>query len=206
MLEKWTGKRLLKYVDDKKISGRLEARRVQFPLTLTSPDEIRITGKGGSVKTFPVRSKTGFESGITRGGAGVSARDIGLLKYAEDKKISSLAKAVSQREPDIQEQFLLPLATLDIANIPCKSDFVNRQTESVSGDTENDNRKINKIVFNKDESGNCLVPVGKADRRDSLSEEMNEAAGVGVAPTISALRRDPPPLLVCDHLRRLKRI
>ena len=51
----------------------------------------------------------------------------GLLKYADDKKISSLAKAVSQGEPDIQEQFLLPLATLDIENIPCKSDFVNHQ-------------------------------------------------------------------------------
>lgn len=51
----------------------------------------------------------------------------GFLKYADDKKISSLAKAVSQGEPDIQEQFLLPLATLDIENIPCKSDFVNHQ-------------------------------------------------------------------------------
>lgn len=51
----------------------------------------------------------------------------GLLKYADDKKISSFAKAVSQGEPDIQEQFLLPLATLDIENIPCKSDFVNHQ-------------------------------------------------------------------------------
>ena len=52
-------------------------------------------------------------------------QDKGLLKYVDDKKISSLAKAVSQSEPDIQEQFLLPLATLDIAKVPCKTDFVN---------------------------------------------------------------------------------
>lgn len=55
-------------------------------------------------------------------------------------------------------------------------------------DDNNDSKKINKIVFNKDELGNYLVTVGKVDRRDSISEINNIVVGVGVAPTISALR------------------
>ena len=53
---------------------------------------------------------------------------------------------------------------------------------------KNDIKKINKIVFNKDELGNYLVTVGKVDRRDGISEVDNIVVGVGVAPTISALR------------------
>lgn len=55
-------------------------------------------------------------------------------------------------------------------------------------DDINDIKKINKIVFNKDELGNYLVTVGKVDRRDGISEQYNTVVGVGVAPTISALR------------------
>lgn len=55
-------------------------------------------------------------------------------------------------------------------------------------DDKNDIKKINKIVFNKDELGNYLVTVGKVDRRDGISEINNSVVGVGVAPTISALR------------------
>lgn len=55
-------------------------------------------------------------------------------------------------------------------------------------DDKNDIKKINKIVFNKDELGNYLVTVGKVDRRDGISEIDNSVVGVGVAPTISALR------------------
>ena len=55
-------------------------------------------------------------------------------------------------------------------------------------DDENDISKINKIVFNKDELGNYLVTIDKVDRRDSISEKENVVVGVGVAPTISALR------------------
>ena len=55
-------------------------------------------------------------------------------------------------------------------------------------DDINNIEKINKIVFNKDELGNYLVTIGKVDRRDSISEQENVVVGVGVAPTISALR------------------
>lgn len=48
--------------------------------------------------------------------------------------------------------------------------------------------KINKLVFNKDELGNYVVTIGKVDRRDGISENYNMVVGVGVAPTISALR------------------
>ena len=59
-------------------------------------------------------------------------------------------------------------------------------------DDEENEKMINKIVFNKDKLGNYLVTVGKVNRRDSFSEAINEVVGVGVAPTISALRGEPP--------------
>ena len=59
-------------------------------------------------------------------------------------------------------------------------------------DDEENKKMINKLVFNKDKAGNYLVTVGKVNRMDSLSKSINEVVGVGVAPTISALRREPP--------------
>ena len=55
-------------------------------------------------------------------------------------------------------------------------------------DDKNDIKKINKIVFNKDELGNYLVTIGKVGRQNSISEKENIVVGVGVAPTISDLR------------------
>ncbi len=55
-------------------------------------------------------------------------------------------------------------------------------------DDKNDIKKINKIVFNKDELGNYLVTVGKVGRQNGISEKENIVVGVGVAPTISDLR------------------
>ena len=51
ILKKWTGKGLLRYYDDKKISDWMELRRVQFPLSLTKSDLDMIAGKDKSVKT-----------------------------------------------------------------------------------------------------------------------------------------------------------
>ncbi|MBC6713582.1 hypothetical protein [Treponema sp. Marseille-Q3903] len=64
MLQKWTEKGLMKYVDDKKISGWLEDRQIQFLLTLTKPDEINITDSAGNVKSFSVKTKSGFENAV----------------------------------------------------------------------------------------------------------------------------------------------
>lgn len=55
-------------------------------------------------------------------------------------------------------------------------------------DDKNNNEKINKIVFNKDELGNYLVTVGKVERESAFSEERNSVVAVGVAPTIQTLR------------------
>ena len=40
-------------------------------------------------------------------------------------------------------------------------------------DDKNDIKKINKIVFNKDELGNYLVTIGKVGRQNSISEKEN---------------------------------
>ena len=61
MFQKWTSAGLLKYVNDKKIQTWLKDRRIQFPLSLTRSDEITITDLNGIVKSFPIKSKTGFE-------------------------------------------------------------------------------------------------------------------------------------------------
>ena len=59
ILKKWTGKGLLRYYDDKKISDWMELRRVQFPLSLTKSDIDTITLKDNSVKT-----RTQFENSM----------------------------------------------------------------------------------------------------------------------------------------------
>lgn len=61
MFQKWTSAGLLKYVNDKKIQTWLKDRRIQFPLSLTRSDEITITDLNGIVKSFQIKSKTGFE-------------------------------------------------------------------------------------------------------------------------------------------------
>ncbi|MCM1322190.1 MAG: hypothetical protein NC219_08825, partial [Prevotella sp.] len=61
MLEKWTEKGLMKYVDDKKISEWLKDRQVQFLLSLTNADTITITDSSGNVKSFSVKTKANFE-------------------------------------------------------------------------------------------------------------------------------------------------
>lgn len=55
-------------------------------------------------------------------------------------------------------------------------------------DDQNNESKINKIIFDKDELGNYLVTVGKVDRDSAFSEERNIVVAVGVAPTIQTLR------------------
>ncbi len=55
-------------------------------------------------------------------------------------------------------------------------------------DDKDDETKINKIIFNKDELGNYLVTIGKVDRESAFSEERNTVVAVGVAPTIQTLR------------------
>ena len=62
------------------------------------------------------------------------------------------------------------------------------QNFQVVFDDENDNSKINKIIFNKDEIGNYLVTIGKVDRESAFSEERNTVVAVGVAPTIQTLK------------------
>lgn len=59
ILKKWTGKGLLRYYDDKKISDWMELRWVQFPLSLTKSDIDTITLKDNSVKT-----RTQFENSM----------------------------------------------------------------------------------------------------------------------------------------------
>lgn len=68
--------------------------------------------------------------------------------------------------------------------------LVDKRTQNfqVVFDDKDNISKINKIVFNKDELGNYIVTIGKVDRRDGISEKDNTVVGVGVAPTISALR------------------
>lgn len=55
-------------------------------------------------------------------------------------------------------------------------------------DDQNEENKVNKIVFNKDKLGNYLITIGKVDRQNAFSEERNEVVGVGFAPTIQTLR------------------
>ena len=55
-------------------------------------------------------------------------------------------------------------------------------------DDQNEENKVNKIVFNKDKLGNYLITIGKVDRQNAFSEERNEVVGVGFAPTIRTLR------------------
>ena len=92
-------------------------------------------------------------------------QDKGLLKYVDDKKISSLAKAVSQSEPDIQEQFLLPLATLDITKVPCKTDFVN---------SSNIQKMAKSIDYDKDDYTNQIKMLEKLHK---LKEEIPVVKG-----------------------------
>ena len=62
------------------------------------------------------------------------------------------------------------------------------QNFQVVFDDENDNSKINKIIFNKDKIGNYLVTIGKVDRESAFSEKRNTVVAVGVAPTIQTLK------------------
>ena len=106
-----------------------------------------------------------------------------------------LKKNATHIRPDRKGGYGQALNAEEYYNIPKvirQADFVvvDKQTKNfqIVFDDNDDIKKINKLVFNKDELGNYLVTVGKVDRRDSISEENNTVVAVGVAPTISALR------------------
>ncbi len=106
-----------------------------------------------------------------------------------------LKKNATHIRPDRKGGYNQALSTEEYYSIPKvirQADFVvvDKRTKNfqIVFDDNDDIKKINKLVFNKDELGNYLVTVGKVDRRDSISEENNTVVAVGVAPTISALR------------------
>lgn len=67
-------------------------------------------------------------------------------------------------------------------------DKTHHNFQVVFDDAEGNLKKINKLIFNKDVSGNYLVTLGKVDRVDAFSEVLNTVVRVGCAPTIQALR------------------
>ena len=106
-----------------------------------------------------------------------------------------LKKEATHIRPDRKGNYNQALDTEEYREIPKvirDADFaiVDKRTKNFQllFDDKNEISKINKIVFNKDELGNYLVTIGKVDRRDGLSEKEQIVVGVGVAPTISALR------------------
>ena len=106
-----------------------------------------------------------------------------------------LKKEATHIRPDRKGNYNQALDTEEYREIPKiirEADFaiVDKRTKNFQlvFDDRNEVSKINKIVFNKDELGNYLVTIGKVDRRDGLSEKEHIVVGVGVAPTISALR------------------
>ena len=117
-----------------------------------------------------------------------------------------LKKSATHIRPDRKEGYNQALSTEEYYQIPKvirETNFVlvDKRTKNfqILFDDKDEILKINKIVFNKDELGNYLVTVGKVDRRDGISETENIVIGVGVAPTISALRF--PEGLPATHLR-----
>lgn len=117
-----------------------------------------------------------------------------------------LKKSATHIRPDRKGGYNQALGTEEYYSIPKvirETDFVvvDKRTKNfqILFDDNDDIKKINKLVFNKDELGNYLVTVGKVDRRDSISEENNTVVAVGVAPTISALRH--PEELPATRLR-----
>ena len=53
----------------------------------------------------------------------------------------------------------------------------------LAGFDEQNNSKVNKIIFNKDLNGNYIVTIGKIDAVQIEAKKYNKVA-VGVAPTI----------------------
>lgn len=88
MLEKWTEKGLMKYVDDKKISGWLKDRQVQFPLSLANHNEVIITDSSGNVKGFPVKTKSNFEMENGR------IQNIGKERIIENQNVENITLAL----------------------------------------------------------------------------------------------------------------
>ena len=86
---------------------------------------------------------------------------------------------------DTEEYRLIPQVLREATFAVVDTYFKNFQI--VFDDKDNDT-KINKLVFNKDELGNYLLTIGKVDRESAFSEERNTVVAVGVAPTIQTLR------------------
>lgn len=113
------------------------------------------------------------------------AKDSAFVMKKSTTHIRPNRKGNYEQAFDTEEYRLIPQVIRE-ANFV----LVDKRTQNfqvVFGDKDNIS-KINKIVFNKDELGNYIVTIGKVDRRDGISEKDNTVVGVGVAPTISALR------------------
>ncbi len=106
-----------------------------------------------------------------------------------------MKRSATHIRPDRKGSYDQALSTEEYYSIPKvirEATFVvvDKRTQNfqIIFDDNDDIKKINKLVFNKDKLGNYLVTVGKVDRRDGISEKNNTVVAVGVAPTISALR------------------
>lgn len=86
---------------------------------------------------------------------------------------------------DTEEYRLIPQVLREATFAVVDTYFKNFQI--VFDDKDNDS-KINKLVFNKDELGNYLLTIGKVDRESAFSEKRNTVVAVGVAPTIQTLK------------------
>ena len=106
-----------------------------------------------------------------------------------------LKKNATHIRPDRKGSYDQAFSTEEYYSIPKvirEANFVvvDKRTKNfqIVFDDNDDIKKINKLVFNKDELGNYLVTLGKVGRHNSFSEENNIVVAVGVAPTISELR------------------
>ena len=113
------------------------------------------------------------------------AKDSAFIMKKSTTHIRPNRKGNYEQAFDTEEYRLIPQVIRE-ANFV----LVDKRTQNfqVVFDDKDNISKINKIVFNKDELGNYIVTIGKVDRRDGISEKDNTVVGVGVAPTISALR------------------
>lgn len=113
------------------------------------------------------------------------AKDSAFVMKKSTTHIRPNRKGNYEQAFDTEEYRLIPQVIRE-ANFV----LVDKRTQNfqVVFDDKDNISKINKIVFNKDELGNYIVTIGKVDRRDGISEKDNTVVGVGVAPTISALR------------------